>query len=156
AAFGRQTATWLDRTAEGIVKNVPTAPGKPDVYCTYLAEGMNATVAVTLTKDGLRSFHAAGKVQASTLTADMRTQRMLGHIPALLHKKPESVLVVACGAGVTAGTFVVHPDVKRVVICEIERLVPTVVGPMFGAENGHVVDGIAANNPMTVLGKQVE
>ena len=36
---------------------------------------------------------------------DMRLQRMLGHIPALLHKKPESVLVVACGAGITAGTL---------------------------------------------------
>ena len=55
----------------------------------------------------------------------MRFQRMLGHIPALVHKKPESVLVVACGAGVTAGTFVLHPDVKRIVICDIEPMVPT-------------------------------
>ena len=86
----------------------------------------------------------------------MRLQRMLGHIPALVHKKPESVLVVACGAGVTAGTFVLHPDVKRIVICDIEPLVPTVVTPMFGKENYHVVDGIARENPHTVNGKQVE
>jgi spermidine synthase len=81
---------------------------------------------------------------------------MLGHIPALVHKKPESVLVVACGAGITAGTFVLHPDVKRVVICDIEPLVPTTVTPMFGRENYHVVDGIARENPHTVNGKQVE
>jgi spermidine synthase len=81
---------------------------------------------------------------------------MLGHIPALVHKKPESVLIVACGAGVTAGTFVLHPDVKRVVICDIEPLVPTIVTPMFGKENYHVVDGIARENPHTVKGKQVE
>jgi spermidine synthase len=86
----------------------------------------------------------------------MRLQRMLGHIPALLHKKPESVLVVACGAGVTAGCFVLHPDVKRVVICDIEPLVPTVVTPMFGEENYHVVDGIVHENPHIVNGKQVE
>ena len=86
----------------------------------------------------------------------MRLQRMLGHIPALIHKKPESVLVVACGAGVTAGTFIVHPDVKRIVICDIEPLVPTTVTPMFGAENYHVVDGIARENPHMVSGKQVE
>ena len=104
----------------------------------------------------MRSFHGAGKIQASTLPADMRLQRMLGHLPALVHKKPESVLVVACGAGVTAGTFVLHPDVKRIVICDIEPLVPTVVTPMFGAENYHVVDGIARENPHTVNGKQVE
>ncbi len=86
----------------------------------------------------------------------MRLQRLLGHIPALVHRKPETVLVVACGAGVTAGTFVLHPDVKRIVICDIEPLVPTIVTPMFGKENYHVVDGIARENPHVVNGKQVE
>ncbi len=109
-----------------------------------------------MTRQGVRNFHGAGKIQASTLNADMQLQRMLGHIPALVHKKPESVLVVACGAGITAGSFVVHPDVKRIVICDIEPLVPTIVAPMFGAENYHVVDDIARENPHTVNGKQVE
>src|SRR5262249_1394480 len=85
-AFAHQTPTWPGRCSDGVVKNVPTTPGKPDVFCTYLAEGINASVAVTVTKDGLRSFHSAGKVQASTLPVDMRAQRMLGHIPALIHK----------------------------------------------------------------------
>ena len=132
-AFGRQTASLLARSAPGIVKDVPDGPGDPDVFCTYVGEGTNVSVAVTMTREGVRSFHGAGKIQASTLPADMRLQRMLGHIPALVHKKPESVLVVACGAGVTAGTFVVHPDVKRIVICDIEPLVPTIVTPMFGS-----------------------
>jgi spermidine synthase len=155
-AFGRQTANYLAQSAPGIVTHVPDDPGDPDVFCTYVGEGTNVSVAVTMTRQGVRSFHGAGKIQASTLTADMRLQRMLGHIPALVHKKPESVLVVACGAGVTAGTFVLHPDVKRVVICDIEPLVPTTVTPMFGRENYHVVDGIALENPHTVNGKQVE
>ena len=38
------------------------------------------------------------------------------------------------GAGVTAGTFVIHPDVERIVICDIEPLVPRVVTPMFGEQ----------------------
>ena len=157
-AFGRQTASWLARSAPGIVgaKDVPAEPGEPEVYCTYVGEGTNASVAVTLSREGVRAFHAAGKVQASTQPVDMRLQRMLGHIPALLHEKPESVLVVACGAGVTAGSFLLHPDVKRVVICDIEPLVPKVVTPMFGKENYHVVDGIARENPHTVNGKRVE
>ena len=155
-AFGRQSASWLARSAPGIVKEVPSAHDGPEVFCTYVGEGTNVSVAVTEMKDGVRSFHGAGKIQASTLPADMRLQRMLGHIPALVHKQPESVLVVACGAGVTAGSFVVHPDVKRIVICDIEPLVPTVVTPMFGKENYHVVDNIAHENPHTVNGKQVE
>ena len=150
------TPSWLARSAPGIVKDVPKGLGYPDYYCTYVGEGTNVSVAVTMTREGVRSFHGAGKIQASTLPADMRLQRMLGHIPALVHKKPESVLVVACGAGITAGTFVLHPDVKRIVICDIEPLVPTTVTPMFGTENYHVVDGIAQENPHTVNGKQVE
>jgi spermidine synthase len=155
-AFGRHTASWLSQAAPGIVKRVPVGRGEPSLFCTYLGEGTNISVAVTLSRAGIRSFHGAGKIQASTLPEDMRLQRMLGHLPALLHKKPESVLVVACGAGITAGTFVIHPDVKRIVICDIEPLVPTAVTPMFGAENYHVVDGIVSENPHTVSGKQVE
>ena len=44
----------------------------------------------------------------------MRLQRMLGHLPALMHPNPQSVLIVGFGAGVTAGTFVVHPEIKRI------------------------------------------
>jgi spermidine synthase len=155
-AFGRETVSLIPQVAPGIVKEVPEGSGEPDIFCTYVGEGTNVSVAVTETRDGVKSFHGAGKIQASSLPADMRLQRMLGHIPSLLHKKPESVLVVACGAGVTAGTFVLHPDVKRIVICDIEPLVPKVVTPMFGEQNYHVVDGIARENPHTVNGKQVE
>jgi len=114
-AYGRQMASWPEPLVPGITheNDIPFGTSAQDVYCTYVGEGMNVSVAVTLTPGGVRSFHGAGKVQASTLPADMRLQRMLGHLSALLNKKPEKVLVVACGAGVTAGTFVLHPDVKR-------------------------------------------
>ena len=150
-AFGRQAASWLARSATGIVNDVPGGLGNPDVSCNYVGEGTYVSVAVTMTSEGVRSFHGAGKIQASTRTVDMRLQRMLGHIPALLHRQPQSVLVVACGAGITAGSFVLHPDVKRVVICDIEPLVPTIVAPMFGKENYHVVDGIARDMTHTRL-----
>jgi spermidine synthase len=140
-AFGRFVATYANRLAPGIVaeKDVPAGGGNPDIFCTYVGEGLNGTVAVTKWKSGARMFHSAGKVQASSEPQDMRLQRLLGHISALAHKKPESVLVVACGAGVTAGTFVTHPDVKRIVICDIEPLVPRVVAPMFEYENHAVL-----------------
>ncbi len=49
------------------------------------------------------------------------------------------MLVVGCGAGVTAGSFVKHPDVERIVICEIEPLIPQVVAQYFAAENYSVL-----------------
>ncbi|MBI4664354.1 MAG: fused MFS/spermidine synthase [Verrucomicrobia bacterium] len=140
-AYGRFMATYGNRLAPGVIqeKDIPSAEGPADIFCAYLGEGLNGSVAVTKWASGELSFHSAGKVQASNEPNDMRLQRMLGHISALAHAKPESVLVVACGAGVTAGTFVLHPDVKRIVICDIEPLVPKFVAPMFAKENYGVV-----------------
>jgi spermidine synthase len=104
----------------------------------YLGEGTNASVAVTKLKSGVRNFHVSGKIEASSEPQDMRLQRMLGHIPALVHPQPRSVLVVGCGAGVTAGSFVAHPSVERIVICEIEPLIPRVVARHFALENHNV------------------
>jgi len=104
----------------------------------YVGEGMNSSVAVTDAGE-VRNFHVSGKVEASSDPTDMRLERMLGHIPALLHSRPRSVLVVGCGAGVTAGSFVTYPDIERIVICELEPLVPKVVAPYFAKENYDVV-----------------
>jgi spermidine synthase len=131
--------------------SVPTIPAGLIAYGRYLAsrtqvadaiyvgEGMNSTVAVTLLDGDIVSFHVCGKVEASTEPADMRLQRMLGHLSALLHPKPRSILVVGCGAGVTAGAFVLHPDVERIVLCEIEPLIPKIAAGFFGKENYNVL-----------------
>ena len=112
--------------------------------CLFMGEGLNAAVAVTQLSDGVRNFHISGKVEASTEPRDMRLQRMLGHLPGLLHPRPQSVLVVGCGAGVTAGSFVGYPEVKRIVICELEPLIPRAVAQFFAKENEHVL-----NDPRT-------
>ena len=106
----------------------------------YMGEGMNSSVAVT--KDVATTtvnFHVSGKVEASTDPNDMRLQRMLGHLSALLHPNPKSVLIVGCGAGVTAGCFTLYPEIERIVICEMEPLIPQVVATHFAAENYGVV-----------------
>jgi spermidine synthase len=106
----------------------------------YAGEGMNASIAISRWDDGAVQFHVSGKVEASTEPYDMRLQRMLGHMPALLHAKPRSVLVVGFGAGVTAGSFVLHPEVQRIVICEMERMIPPVATRFFGRENNYVLN----------------
>jgi spermidine synthase len=49
------------------------------------------------------------------------------------------VLVIGCGAGVTAGAVSINPMVKQVTIAEIEPLVPEFVAEHFGEHNYHVV-----------------
>jgi spermidine synthase len=159
-AWGRYAATYVAQSAPTTFdSNKPeTKSSQYQWNCSYVGEGMNVSVAVTENAAGSRFFHGAGKVQASSQPQDMRLQRMLGHLSALTCKDPDQVkdvLVVACGAGVTAGSFMVYPNVKRIEICDIEPLVPKVVTPMFGAQNYHIVDGIDKQNPHIVNDKEV-
>src|SRR5205085_2540575 len=84
-------------------------------------------------------YHNAGKVQASSEPQDMRLQRMLGHLTTLTSGRARSVVVIGCGAGVTAGAVSVDPSVEQVTIAEIEPLVPRVVSTYFGEQNFNVV-----------------
>ena len=105
----------------------------------YVGEGVTATVAVSRLANGVLNYHNAGKVQASSEPQDMRLQRMLGHLTTLLPANPSNVLVIGCGAGVTAGAVSIDPAVKTQTIAEIEPLVPTVVSRYFGEQNFNVV-----------------
>jgi spermidine synthase len=120
------------------------APSRVGADVIYKGEGWNASVAVTRLSNGVLNYHNAGKVQASSEPQDMRLQRMLGHLTTLIPQNPESVLVIGCGAGVTAGAVSIEPRLKAVTIAEIEPLVPQVVSKYFGEHNFHVVD-----NPKT-------
>jgi spermidine synthase len=105
----------------------------------YVAEGMNSSIAYTKYENVTTYFHVSGKTEASAEPQDMRLQRLLGHLPALLSANGRSVLVVGCGAGVTAGTFVVHPDVEHITIVEIEPLIPPASARYFSRENHNVM-----------------
>ncbi len=105
----------------------------------YTGEGINSSIAISQWDDGAVQFHVSGKVEASTEPYDMRLQRMLGHMPGLFHKDPQSVLIVGFGAGVTAGTFVLYPGIKRIVICEMEPLIPPTATEYFGKQNYNVM-----------------
>jgi spermidine synthase len=122
-AYGRYSATWVGLT------NI-----------IYTGEGLNAFVAVTQTASGVRNYHNAGKVQASSEPQDMRLQRMLGHMTHLVPKSPKKVLVIGCGAGVTAGAVSIGPAVEHVTIAEIEPLVPKSVNDYFAEHNYNVVN----------------
>ena len=142
-------AAWLARNISdvpGILvaygRYAASRVGQADII--YMGEGWNASVAVSRLSNGVLNYHNAGKVQASSEPQDMRLQRMLGHITTLIPAKPTSVLVIGCGAGVTAGAVSIDPAVERLTIAEIEPLVPKVVSTYFAEHNFDVV-----SNPKT-------
>ena len=135
------SSRWVPPVPKGLIAYGRTIDDWDYVIAyPYVAEGVSASVAVSDTFEGDRNFHVSGKVVASTIAIDMRLQRMLGHLPALVHPGPRSVLVVGCGAGVTAGSFVVHPGIESIVICEIEPRVVDAAREYFARENHGVLD----------------
>ena len=107
-----------------------------------LLVGRNATVSVeeTVESDGarVRSLRVNGKVEATTAPVDMRLQRLLAHIPALLHGKVETALVIGMGTGMTAGSLLDLPTLERLDVFEIEANVPRAT-ELFGEWNGQLV-----------------
>jgi spermidine synthase len=121
----------------GYGRYAATRVGQADFI--YVGEGWNASVAVSRLSNGVLNYHNAGKVQASSEPQDMRLQRMLGHLTTLIPEHPRKVLVIGCGAGVTAGAVSIEPRLESETIAEIEPLVPSVVSAYFGEHNFNVV-----------------
>ncbi len=128
-AYGRRVAPILRGLDTG--NDAQTNP-------VFVGEGISSSVVITERGDQ-KSFYVSGKSEASSALLDMRLQRMMGHLPALVNSSPRSVLVVGFGAGVTAGSFVPYPEVQSIVICELEPLIPPASDEFFGKENSHVV-----------------
>ena len=131
----------VDRVPDELIaygRRMPMNAGKSTILFT--GEGRNTSIAVSRWhEDNSLQFHVAGKVEASTNTLDMTLQRMLGHLAAAQIADPRSVLIVGFGAGVTAGSFTTYPGIARIVICELEPLIPPVSTRYFAAQNYNVM-----------------
>jgi spermidine synthase len=147
AAFGfGWTIPAVPALLVGYGRYAPTYLNADYIRFVYVGEGMNSSMAVSELTSGYRNYHNAGKVQASSEPQDMRLQRMLGHLTTLVPTQARSVMVIGCGAGVTAGAVSIDPAVEQLTIVEIEPLVPEVVSREFGEHNFEVVD-----NPKTEI-----
>lgn len=147
-----QVIAYGRRVAVAMHSNLEQAKTHP-IDVLYRGEGLSSSVVITeqypleswrprlaSLESGLRIIYVNGSVEASNAPDDMRLQRMVGHIPALVDGDPRDVLIVGFGAGVTAGTFVTHPSVKRIVIAELESLIPPASAIFFRRENHGVLE----------------
>jgi len=106
---------------------------EPGEHLDFLRQGdllfyrEDEVATVTVRKVGSKlSLAIDGKVDA-TNAADMMTQRLLAHVPLLLHPAAKNVLVIGLGSGVTAGAALTHP-VERLVAVEISDAVAEASG----------------------------
>jgi spermidine synthase len=97
----------------------------------YYREGASATVSVKRLT-GTTTLAVDGKVDASN-RGDMLTQKLIAHLPLLVHEAPRQVAIIGLGSGVTAGAALTHP-IARADVLEIS---PEVVeaSAFFTGEN---------------------
>lgn len=96
-------------------------------------EGRLANVSVKRV-GGTHTLAIDGKVDA-TSGADMLTQRLLAHVPLLLHAAPKKSLVIGLGSGVTAGSAALH-EPNAVTVVEILPEVVAAARTFFADANG--------------------
>jgi spermidine synthase len=157
--WSMQAAAWLTASmgvAVFLMVNVDAVPGELIAYgrqmsinqnkstILYTAEGRNSSVAISKWQNGAIYVNVNGHVEATTELYDMKLQRMVGHLPGLIHPNPKSVLGIGFGAGVSAGTFTRYPGIEHITICEIEPVIPPTSTRFFGVQDYEVM-----NNPRT-------
>ena len=110
----------------------------------YVAEGRNSSVAISRWNNGTTYVNVNGHVEATTEPFDMKLQRMVGHLPGVIHPNPKSVLGIGFGAGVSAGTFTRYPGIQKITVCEIEPVIPPASTRYFAQQDYDVL-----HNPRT-------
>jgi len=101
----------------------------------FYQEGATATVTVRGVTGSL-ALAIDGKVDASN-GGDMLTQRLLAHLPLLLHPAPRRVGIIGLGSGVTLASALRHPIVQA----DVVEISPEVVraSALFVADNRHAL-----------------
>ena len=82
--------------------------------------GSTVTVLSSVQQGGQENLilRVNGKTDATSI-GDASTQALLAHVPLLTKPNSSDVLVVGLGSGMTVGSALRHPDVKRVDVVEI-------------------------------------
>lgn len=89
----------------------------------FYKEGDEGVVCVTQTGDH-RIISVNGKSDAGN-GQDVITQRLIAHVPLMLHPNPRKALVIGWGSGTTAGSASLYPSLDQIDCVEIEPLMFT-------------------------------
>lgn len=108
----------------------------------FYEEGASATVSVKKLT-GTTTLAVDGKTDASN-RGDMLTQKLIAHLPLLMHDDPKEVFIIGLGSGMTAGAALTHP-IDRADVIEISSEVVK-ASAFFKSENRDVLA-----NPKTNL-----
>jgi spermidine synthase len=93
--------------AQFVPEELPLEPMLKAGTLLYYREGAAATVSVKRLT-GTNTLAVDGKTDASN-RGDMLTQKLVAHLPLLMHDNPRDVAIVGLGSGVTVAAALTHP-----------------------------------------------
>lgn len=114
----------------------------PEGKVIFHKEGIGGAVAVTHNK-GIKTLFIDGESESSTDYYSLMTEYLLGYLPLLLHPKPEKVLEVGLGGGVTLGR-ISNYELKEIDSVEIVGVVRE-AALLFNRENNYVLSNPKVN-----------
>jgi len=111
----------------------------PGNAVVWVGEGLETSVAVVQNPEtGIISMYQNGQADASTESGMVWFHRLLGHLPMILNRDPQDVLIVGIGGGSTAGALAEH-NPRRLDVVELSDTM--VQGSRyFSAVNGNVLE----------------
>ena len=129
--------------ASGVYLYAPFVPNGLDLETQlkagtllYYKDGAPATVSVKRLT-GTTTLAVDGKTDASN-RSDMLTQKLVAHLPLLLHPNPKHIAIIGLGSGVTLGAALSHP-VEEAEVVEISQEVVE-ASHFFDVENHKALD----------------
>ncbi len=132
-------ASWIPPVPGEFIaygRQMPGMLGQSEIL--FMKEGVHSSVAVSRWSSGAVYLNVNGHIEATTEVYDLALQRMLGHLPGILHPDPKSVLGLGFGAGISAGAFTRYPGIEKITIVENEPVIPEASAKYFAAHNYEV------------------
>ena len=132
-------ARWLGIAALGLGLAAAPSPAKVLGFSTeeerqtiLIREGVSALVSVTTDADGHKALQVNRRFQmgGTRAAADERRQ---AHLPILLHPRPERVLILGVGTGITLGAVLDHPQLQADAVELLAEIIQTL--PEFAPQN---------------------
>lgn len=109
---------------------------EPKSELVYYKEGLATTATVFKRPDGAKVLYLNGMAEVDTTLLSVRTLKVLGALPCLLHEDPKSALMITFGVGVTAGSA--SNFVESIDCVDLADQIPE-IAPHFEAFNNRIL-----------------
>ena len=109
---------------------------EPKNELIYYKEGLATTATVFKRPDGSKVLYLNGMAEVDTTLLSVRTLKVLGALPCLLHEDPKSSLMITFGVGITAGSAANFVD--SIDCVDLADQIPE-IAPHFEHFNNHIL-----------------